>query len=323
MKEPKISIIIPVYNVEKYLKRCIKSVLNQDYKNLEIYLVDDGSTDNSGNLCDYYAEIDNRIKVIHKTNGGLSSARNAALEKVSGKYLTFIDSDDYVAKNYISILYKTLYENEAQISVCCELRFKLDNSNKEIFYEAPYKKYEGVKALTIIEGLRTMMTQELFDASAWGKLYLSSLFENVRYPEGINHEDIGTTFKVFCISNKIAFNSKCLYYYFQREGSILNQRNTKTLWDGIDMVEYQKNEIMKIYPELIEACDCRCFSMYCHVIKEAINSEDVKLIKYSWDKIKQLRGKIILQKNSRKKAKIAAVLSFLGNNMFIKICSII
>ena len=106
MKEPKISIIIPVYNVEKYLKRCIKSVLNQDYKNLEIYLVDDGSTDNSGNLCDYYAEIDNRIKVIHKINGGLSSARNAALEKVSGKYLTFIDSDDYVAKNYISILYK-------------------------------------------------------------------------------------------------------------------------------------------------------------------------------------------------------------------------
>ena len=113
MKEPKISIIIPVYNVEKYLERCIKSVLNQDYKNLEIYLVDDGSTDNSGYLCDYYAEMDNRIKVIHKINGGLSSARNAALEKVSGKYVTFIDSDDYVSKNYISILYKTLYEKEA------------------------------------------------------------------------------------------------------------------------------------------------------------------------------------------------------------------
>ena len=134
MEKPLISIIIPVYKVEKYLEKCIKSVLDQTYKNLQIILVDDGSPDNCGNICDNYAKIDNRIEVIHKENGGLSDARNVGLKKARGKYIGFVDSDDYVSNEMFENMYNTLVNNNADVSIC---NFYTVIDNKNIIKNAP------------------------------------------------------------------------------------------------------------------------------------------------------------------------------------------
>ena len=117
-KQDLISVIVPVYNVENYLKRCLDSIINQTYQNIEIILIDDGSTDNSGNLCEDYKKIDNRIKVVHKTNGGLSDARNTGIKKAKGKYITFVDSDDYVEYDYVEYLYNLIKKYDTNISFC-------------------------------------------------------------------------------------------------------------------------------------------------------------------------------------------------------------
>lgn len=318
MKAPKISIIVPVYNVEDYLVQCIESIINQDYENLEIFLVDDGSTDRSSIICEEYKQLDKRIIVIHKENGGLSSARNIALDNITGSYVTFVDSDDYVESTYVSSLYKILNDNNAQISVCGEKRFYYNEKKSKCFIPSPYKKIKGEKILSPVEGLSTYMLQDLFDASAWGKLYSSNLFTYVRYPEGKNYEDIGTTFKLFCNSTKISCISSPLYCYLQRENSILhNKTNTKTLWDGIEMVELQEKEVVKVFPELLYPAICRCFSMYCHVLKDSISSDDMELKEYAWKKIREERIFILKTKKCRKKAKIAALISFLGKKVFM------
>ena len=123
MEKPLISVIVPVYNVKQYLRRCVDSILKQTYENIEIVLIDDGSTDESGAICDRYAQKDVRVKVIHKENGGLSDARNKGMQEARGEYFAFVDSDDYIAKDYIAYLFELIVENKAQISLCGYLKF--------------------------------------------------------------------------------------------------------------------------------------------------------------------------------------------------------
>lgn len=161
MNNPLITVIIPCYKVEQYLPKCINSVLTQTYTNLEIILVDDGSPDNCGNICDNYAQKDSRIKVIHKTNGGLSDARNKGIDIAHGEYITFIDSDDYVSNDYIEVLYNLLKENNAQMSICLpycisemnETIIRINNKNKKIIFNSE-------------EALISMFYQKDFDTSA-------------------------------------------------------------------------------------------------------------------------------------------------------------
>ena len=313
----KISIIVPVYNVKEYLERCVNSIINQTYSNLEIFLIDDGSTDGSGELCDLFSKKDCRIKVIHKLNGGLSSARNAAIDVMTGEYVTFVDSDDYVDCTYIEKLYALAKKYDVQISVCGEKRFTIDEKSDLIFRDSPYVKLKNEKVLNPEEGIETFLNQYYFDASAWGKLYLSSLFLNVRYPVGKNHEDIGTTYKLFMMASNIAFFSDPLYFYMQRPDSILHSfNNVKTLWNGIEMVEMQYKDVVNAYPKLEIAAIVRCFSMYCRCFKFGKLAKYSEVVEYSWDKIKTIRKKIIDSKNTRKKARYAAILSLLGRKLF-------
>lgn len=312
-----ITIIVPVYNVKKYLEKCVNSIINQTYSDLEIFLIDDGSTDGSGELCDYFSQKDRRIKVIHKSNGGLSSARNAAIDVMSGKYVTFVDSDDYVDEKYIEKLYGLVKKFDAQISVCGEKRFTQDEKGDVIFRDSPYVKLKNEKVLNTEEGIETILKQHYFDASAWGKLYLSSLFLDVRYPEGKNHEDIGTTYKLFMRASNIAFISDPLYFYMQRPESILHSfNNVKTLWDGIEMVEMQYKGVINVYPKLETAAIVRCFSMYCRCFKFGKLAKNSEIEEYSWKKITTIRRTIINSKNTRKKARYAAILSLLGRDLF-------
>jgi glycosyltransferase involved in cell wall biosynthesis len=210
-----ISVIVPVYKVEDYLRRCIVSILNQTYSNIEIILVDDGSPDSSGDICDDYEKKDPRVKVIHKKNGGLSDARNAGIDIAKGKYTTFLDSDDWIAYDYIETLYDLLVRNGADISVCNFIRteteiIEITGVAKDIY------EFSNIQAL---DNLCGKFYEQL--TVAWGKLYRTELFKEIRFPVGKIHEDEFTTYKVLYKAKKIVVTTEQLLYYWQRPDSIM------------------------------------------------------------------------------------------------------
>ncbi len=230
--KPLITVIIPVYNVEEYLNRCICSVINQSYKFLEIILVDDGSLDNSGRFCDEYACIDDRIKVVHKDNGGLSSARNYGLDIANGDYVSFIDSDDYVSPYYIETMLLALQETGADICISSFIKGYAST------YE--FKDGKGYNAKTFSSEECLMQWHSKYrknETVAWAKLYRRNVFENVRFPEGKTHEDIYTTHILINNARKICFIGNKLYYYFQRKGSIVNTKSFGRIVDNCDAMK--------------------------------------------------------------------------------------
>ena len=243
-----ISVVVPVYNVEKYLKRCIKSVLNQTYKNLEIILVDDGSKDKSGQICDEYSKKDERIKVIHKENGGLSDARNVGIENSFGKYICFIDSDDYVDVKFLENLYSIIKKYNADISVCC---YKIVSENvenlkieeKREYNEEVWDKEQSYKELLLFGKLENYI---------WNKLLKKSLFNGVYFPKGKKMEDIGTTYLLLDKAKKIAKTSYVGYFYMQREGSIMSNLNGQLIADTKEMINIRFDYLKKKYPNLFD-----------------------------------------------------------------------
>ena len=221
----KISIIIPVYNVEKYLDRCVQSVLNQSYTNLEVILVDDGSSDGSSRLCDLWAEKDARVRIIHQENRGVSAARNAGLDAATGEYLGFIDSDDYIAPDMYEKLYRSLRENNAEISVC---GFYFVDENGTMLAEdrnlgLPIKD-QVVTGLDILKAMQTAK-RGVFFVFSWNKLYQKQLFSDVRFPAGKLSEDTYVLCRILEQCNRISCISDICYYYVQRSGSYMHNRN--------------------------------------------------------------------------------------------------
>ena len=210
-----VSVIVPVYNVEDYLKKCVDSIINQTYTNLEIILVDDGSPDNCEKICDEYLNIDSRIRVIHKKNGGLSSARNAGLDIAKGKYISFIDSDDYIKENFIEALKTSI--RDAEIAICGITNVLEDGEVCLDIEESPIKD----ERLSSLEALKKLATPNYFYyVTACNKLYLRSLFDDIRFEEGKINEDEYIVHKLFEKSNKIVTISDKLYFYLQRDSSI-------------------------------------------------------------------------------------------------------
>ncbi len=224
---PLISVVVPIYRVEKYINRCINSIQEQEYKNLQIILVDDGSPDKCPAICDDYAQQDRRITVIHKSNGGLSDARNTGIEASKGEYIAFVDSDDYVDKKYISHLYRLIKKYSADISVCKYSKV-LEGSHK---YRMNPETNETL--LTNIEAMKDLFTyKEYSPVQAWNKLYKASIFFDnmIRYPKGKIHEDTITTFKLFHCATKIVYSDQRLYYYLIRPDSITGRRQSIVDW---------------------------------------------------------------------------------------------
>ena len=247
MKKDLISIIVPIYNVEQYLKKCVDSLVNQTYKNIEILLIDDGSTDSSGKIADELANKDDRIKVFHKKNGGLSDARNYGIEKASGKYLSFIDSDDYVSYKMMEILHKNIIDNNCDVSICSYLEFLNED---EIFNDYNNEK---IMLYNSEEAIKCLFSDCSFGNFAWNKLYKKELFDEIRYPKGYKMEDIGTTYKIFYKSKKIVYSDFKLYYYFQRQNSILHKIDNKLMQDKFDL-EYERYVfINNVYADMIES----------------------------------------------------------------------
>jgi len=223
-----ISVIVPVYNVEKYIKRCIESIINQSYLNIEIILVNDGSTDSSGIICDKYSEVDNRIKVLHKKNGGLSDARNVGLKVAQGNYITFIDSDDWIHVNYIKTLYTLILKSNSDVSIC---NFK-KTSSEELIEDT---EEESIYQFTNVEALEQLFGELYVQmVIACAKLYKSSLFNEISFPVNRIHEDEFTTYKLLFKSSKVILTTKKLYYYWQRNDSITGSSiNYKQTMDKI------------------------------------------------------------------------------------------
>lgn len=228
--EPLITVVIPVYKVEKYLKRCVESVINQTYKNLEIILVDDGSPDSCGKICDEFAESDKRVKVIHKRNGGLSSARNMGIDISSGDYITFVDSDDWVDRDYVLYLYALLDEYECDMSMVSH-----SITDK---YEPCLSTNDG--KIKVISGNQFLMkllkvgTQENVQY-AWGKLYKNFKNTDLRFPDGLIDEDVPTTFKYTINCKNIVISERKMYFYYNNKESILRQKFTRNRFDLIEV----------------------------------------------------------------------------------------
>lgn len=216
MFKPLVSIIVPIYKVEPYLRRCLDSIVNQTYTNLEIILVDDGSPDGCPQICDEYAAKDKRIIVIHKENGGLSDARNAGLDICKGEYISFIDSDDWVANIYIEIMLKAIIDNMATISIT---NFSRTSQSFNILFSG--YDISHIEILNHIEATKKLWSEHISTfTTVWGALYKSTLFKHIRFPKGRIHEDLYVSFQLLYTSNKTVFIDIPLYFYFYRDNSI-------------------------------------------------------------------------------------------------------
>ena len=228
-----VSIIVPVYQVENYIRQCIDSILVQTFTDFELILVDDGSKDRSGKICDEYAVLDQRVKVIHKENGGLSDARNCGMDQAVGNYFMFVDSDDYIAPTMLEYLYKALMNKEADIAVCNFLYFFEEDrkrdfstniqsevlSGAEIFYSRKNERVYGIWTV------------------AWNKLYKRETLGNVRFRFGKYHEDEFWANDIYQMDIKVVTIPECLYYYRQRDNSIMGRKNIKRDFDILEALQ--------------------------------------------------------------------------------------
>lgn len=225
-----VSVIVPIYKVEKYLNKCVDSIINQSYKNLEIILVDDGSPDKCGEICDKYVEKDSRVKVIHKQNGGLSDARNAGIDIAKGDYLLFVDSDDWINKYMIENL--VLFATDKNLDIV-ECKFISVHDRREIKDEVNVGE---CKIFSNIEALENHFNGEGVYRCVWNKLYRKYLFDDLRFPKGKVAEDLHTTYKLLFKANKVGLIDFVGYYYYIRENSIMGKGGLKLIistYEGI------------------------------------------------------------------------------------------
>lgn len=268
-----VSIIVPIYNVEKYVERCIDSIINQTLKEIEIILVDDGSTDNSGKICDEYARRDERIKVIHKKNGGQCSARNVGLDIAKGEYIGFVDSDDFIKLYMYEILYLQINKYNADIIKC----------NFVDVIDGQIKQYEESNLTTIYDTEKAFYNfinepyrfNKHFKAIMWDGLYKTKLFEEIRFPEGFIYEEGYVLPKLFLKSNKLVHLDKNLYYYVKnKKGTMaqgLNENGLKSIddWKEIHYLLYDK------YPMLNKYTAYRWIDKYLNLYKSLYYRKDI------------------------------------------------
>lgn len=268
-----ISVIVPIYNIERCVPKCIESIMCQTYHNLEIILVDDGSTDGSGAICDEYARQDDRIKVIHKQNEGLSDARNSGIAICKGNYIGFVDGDDWLADDMYEFLYRTLVENNADISVCGH--YVEDDAG---VYDTECAD-GSVKSYNCHEAVCAVVRDEEIHSYAWDKLYKKEVFEGIRYPSGRYVQDIFTTYRVFMNAQKVVCNNQPKYYYYQRKDSIQRTRGSKLNWDQFSVYKECISVLEIDYPELREFLVTRLVAFgiaayNCLIMKEVVTMEE-------------------------------------------------
>lgn len=242
----KISVIVPIYNVEQYLDKCVESLVNQTYKNLEIILVDDGTKDKSGEMADLWSIKDERIKVIHKENGGLSDARNAGMKIATGEYITFVDSDDWINYKMYAILINNLEKYNADISVCAVKKVY----KEDVVNEKQVVNKEEICVFTSEEALENLLDEGIFKQTVWNKLYKREVIDGIYFEFGKIHEDEFWTYQIFGKCEKIVYTVEQLYYYLQRSGSIMDKPFSMSRLDALEARNNRLNYIKQKFPKL-------------------------------------------------------------------------
>lgn len=309
-----ISVIVPVYNVEKYLNECIDSILSQTYENFELLLIDDGSTDTSSEICKSYLEKDSRIRYFRKENGGLSDARNYGIERANGEYITFIDSDDYIEKTYLEVLVNEITSNQSDVAVVNYVR--VDEKGVTSYDIVPGKDL----ILTGLEALKNIFYQNCISVSANAKLYKKEIFKDIKFPKGKLYEDISTIPFIFLKAKKIAYSSQVLYKYRIRSGSItesdFKEKDFQMIENTLVVLKYiEEND-----KTLIQSANSYLLSKSSTLLFLVEKSNHEKKIYYmneAWKYIKQSRGFVLYDKRARRMNRLAAILSFFGKKIYI------
>lgn len=243
--QPLVSVIIPVYNVREFLERAVDSVLKQTYRNLEIILVDDGSNDGSGELCDEIAVRDDRIIVIHQKNQGLSGARNTGIKNSHGAFLTFVDSDDESSPDLVETLLNLTQQHQTKMSICSFAEAWPDGKRRNFATQRDNQVFVTADCLT------EMLLEHGFTLMACGKIYARELFDNVEFPLGKLYEDVGTTYRLMLQCDKIPVDYSAKYLYYQNSASIIHQKFTQRNLDLIELTDKMCVDIADYYGDQI------------------------------------------------------------------------
>ena len=284
--KPLVSIVVPVYNVKDYLGKCLESLARQSYEKIEIIVVDDGSTDWSGEICDEFARGEKRARVFHKKNGGLSSARNYGIKKATGEYICLVDSDDWVRKDFVAKMVRAVLKDDADVVVC---------GYNEVVPEQ--RVLSGAEAT-----VKLLTEQENMEIIAWNKMYRRDLFDDVSYPEGENYEDTLTTYKLLSKAGKVAYAGESLYVYRERGGSIMKEGKKEEKLRAREKAAREAMEYFKGQADLREASEIAMLTAKLAWVDFAIGGEvDKKYLDegMSWvrkNKEKLLRNKYLSRK---------------------------
>lgn len=315
MTEDLISVIIPVYNVERYLATCLDSVISQSYHNLEIIVIDDGSSDFSLQIAETYAAKDDRIKLYSFQNEGLAEARNRGLKVASAEFVTFVDADDMLLPKSLEILHRTIINHEADIVEGKTIKGK-------IFKEYIIPEKFSYSVYNSQEAIEDTLYQKNILASAWGKLFKTRLFEDITFSKGLIYEDLDIFYQLFDKADKIIKIDFPVYFYRDTEGSILNTWSPKRL-DVLKVTENLENYISERYPQIIKAAQDRrlsaSFNMFalCSLYKDKENANKC------WNLIKETRLNSLTNPKVRFKNKAGILLSYLGSRPFALLSKII
>ena len=264
----KISVIVPVYNAEEYLEKTVSAISCQTYKNLEIILIDDGSTDNSLKLCEEFAKRDERIKVYTQKNKGVASARNKGVSKATGDYIGFVDSDDIISLNMYEILSDLVIKTKCQIAGCKYYKFK----NKVCFNYSDNFMIYGCE-----DGIRAILKDEISNF-LWDKIFEKRLFDGLKFRNGIIFEDLDLMYKLFARTDKCVMTSSVLYGYFQRHNSYVHNNDEKMILNYIDVYKKRSNFLNKNFPNLKHDIDASMIISIFIVFRNIVLSKNIKLL---------------------------------------------
>ena len=308
MNEACISVIIPVYRVEPYLRKCLDSVLGQTYRNLEVILVDDGSPDGCGSICDAYGARDPRVTVIHQENRGVSAARNTGVGAARGEYIAFVDADDWVEAEHIGYLLQLIRQETADIAVCrCETKAQRGGAEAVL--------------LSGEEALRALLYQKLFDTSPWSKLYRADIVKETPFPENMFFEDLAVVCRMFGKAKRVAYSRRRTYHYRRTPDGTMNGGHVERLLDEARAAEMMYEYVTREYPSLTPAAESRRFSACCQVLLKL--PKDRKETAALWERIRKARRQVLTDPGTRGKNRAAALVSCRGEDAMRKLWKIV
>lgn len=301
-----VSIIIPIYNTQDYLEVCLNSVIEQSYSNIEIILINDGSTDHSVKICEKFAQNDPRVKLYNQKNMGQAAARNLGNEIAKGEYILYVDSDDVIANNHVERLLTIAREMEADIVQCEYVKFR-----KNII--SPKNKTELIKSYLPTKALEEFCYQRTFNASPCGKLIQRSLLENIKFPVGMGYEDLAIIYQLLGRGKKIVYTNEVLYFYRQHASSTMHAAFSKKKIDRIRIAYKLKEYMNSFYPENSVAVNSRFLLANFQLLMDIpFNKQYSDLRQEVWNNIKFSRKIVMQDRKSKKSLRLMALISFGG-----------